>query len=84
MPQSVEELVGLLELEEIEPGLYRGRQPQTELQRVFGGQVAGQALAACTNTVPAGRYVHSLHSYFLRPGAGRQQRQQGDPRYRRR
>lgn len=68
MPQSVEELVALLELEEIEKGLYRGRQPRTELQRVFGGQVAGQALAACTKTVPEERHVHSLHSYFLRPG----------------
>lgn len=68
MPESVEELVDLLELEEIEPGLYRGRQPRTELQRVFGGQVAGQALAACTSTVPGDRYVHSLHGYFLRPG----------------
>lgn len=68
MPQSVEELVALLELEEIEQGLYRGRQPRTELQRVFGGQVAGQALAACTKTVPEERHVHSLHSYFLRPG----------------
>lgn len=68
MPQSIEELVELLDLEEIEPGLYRGRQPETELQRVFGGQVAGQALAACIYTVPDGRYVHSLHGYFLRPG----------------
>ncbi|MBO0829325.1 MAG: acyl-CoA thioesterase II [Streptosporangiales bacterium] len=68
MPQSIEELVGLLELEEIEPGLYRGRQPETELQRVFGGQVAGQALSACISTVPEDRYVHSLHGYFLRAG----------------
>lgn len=68
VPQSIEELVDLLELEEIEPGLYRGRQPETELQRVFGGQVAGQALSACISTVPEERYVHSLHGYFLRPG----------------
>lgn len=68
MPESTEELVGLLELEEIEKGLYRGRQPRTRLQRVFGGQVAGQALAACIETVEAERHVHSLHAYFLRPG----------------
>lgn len=68
MPRSVEELVGLLDLEEIETGLYRGRQPQTDLQRVFGGQVAGQALAAGTRTVDSDRHVHSLHCYFLRPG----------------
>ena len=39
-----------------------------ERQRIFGGQVAGQALMAAGRTVPAERPVHSLHSYFLRPG----------------
>ncbi|MQA01584.1 MAG: acyl-CoA thioesterase II [Streptosporangiales bacterium] len=68
MPRSVEELVGLLDLEEIEEGLYRGMQPETDLQRVFGGQVAGQALAAGIRTVADDRHVHSLHCYFLRPG----------------
>ena len=38
------------------------------MQRVFGGQVAGQALVAAGRTVPAERHVHSLHAYFLRPG----------------
>ena len=68
MPQSIDELVALLDLEEIEDGLFRGRQPDTSLQRVFGGQVAGQALAAGARTVERDREVHSLHSYFLRPG----------------
>jgi acyl-CoA thioesterase-2 len=68
MPRSVEELVDLLKLEAIEVGLYRGRQPETSMQRVFGGQVLGQALAAASRTVPAERGVHSLHAYFLRPG----------------
>ena len=68
MPQSIDELVALLDLETLEEGLYRGRQPETSLQRVFGGQVAGQALAATIRTVEAGRIVHSLHAYFLRPG----------------
>jgi acyl-CoA thioesterase II len=68
MPQSIDELVALLDLETLEDGLYRGRQPETSLQRVFGGQVAGQALAASNRTVEAGRRVHSLHAYFLRPG----------------
>jgi acyl-CoA thioesterase-2 len=35
---------------------------------VFGGQVAAQALVAAQRTVGGGRDVHSLHSYFLRPG----------------
>ena len=68
MPSSVEELKALLDLEVIEDNLFRGRQPDTKLQRVFGGQVAAQALAAANHTVPDRYQVHSLHSYFLRPG----------------
>ncbi len=68
MPQSADEVVDLLDLETIEDNLFRGRQPDTELQRVFGGQVAAQALTAATRTVPEQYVVHSLHSYFLRPG----------------
>ena len=68
VPQSVDELVALLDLEEIESNLFRGRQPATSLQRVFGGQVAGQALVAAVRTVERDRTVHSLHAYFLRPG----------------
>ncbi len=68
MPTSVEELVDLLDLETIDTNLFRGRQPITFLQRVFGGQVAGQALTAASRTAPEGTSVHSLHSYFLRPG----------------
>ena len=68
MPASVEELVALLDLEVIEDNLFRGQQPDTHLQRVFGGQVAAHALVAATRTVEEGRQVHSLHSYFLRPG----------------
>ncbi|MPQ99224.1 acyl-CoA thioesterase II [Modestobacter sp. I12A-02628] len=58
----------VLELEERAPDLYVGQTPRSPLQRIFGGQVAGQALMAADVTVPEGRYVHSLHSYFLRPG----------------
>ena len=68
VPQSLDDLVALLDLETIEENLFRGRQPETSLQRVFGGQVAGQALVAAVRTVPAERAVHSLHSYFLLPG----------------
>ncbi len=68
MPESLAELVDLLDLEPIDTGLFRGRQPRTSLQRVFGGQVAGQALAAAGRTVDPDRAVHSLHGYFLRPG----------------
>jgi acyl-CoA thioesterase-2 len=68
MPKSLEDLVELLDLEEIEVDLYRGRQPETSMQRVFGGQVLGQALVAATRTVDDDRAVHSLHAYFLRGG----------------
>jgi acyl-CoA thioesterase II len=69
MPQSLDELVDLLDLEPAGENAFLGRQPDTELQRVFGGQVAGQALVAAGACVPAGRAVNSLHAYFLRPGA---------------
>jgi acyl-CoA thioesterase II len=65
--ESLDFLVRLLDLEPIEVNIFRGVQPDEERQRVFGGQVAGQALMAAGRTVPSGR-VHSLHSYFLRPG----------------
>ena len=66
-------LLELLDLEPIEVNMFRGRSPDEERQRVFGGQVAGQALVAAGRTVdpePDGhpRRVHSLHAYFLRPG----------------
>jgi len=68
MPSSVEELVELLDLEVIEDNLFRGRQPDTMMQRVFGGQVLAQSLVAAVRTVPDTLACHSLHSYFLRPG----------------
>ena len=68
MPQSVTELIDLLDLEEIEIGLFRARQPNTQLQRIFGGQVLAQALTAAARTVSVSRVLHSLHAYFLVPG----------------
>jgi acyl-CoA thioesterase-2 len=64
----LDRLVGLLDLEQIESDIFRGRSPDDRRQRVFGGQVAGQALVAAGRTVPADRAVHSLHAYFIRPG----------------
>jgi acyl-CoA thioesterase II len=61
-------LVELLDLERIEVDIFRGRSPDENLQRVFGGQVADQALVAAGRTVPPDRPVHSLHAYFIRPG----------------
>jgi acyl-CoA thioesterase-2 len=61
-------LMSVLDLEERDTDLYVGLTPSTPLQRIFGGQVAGQALMAASLTLPEERGVHSLHSYFLRPG----------------
>jgi acyl-CoA thioesterase-2 len=67
MPTALDELVSILDLEELEVNIFRGRSPQENRQRVYGGQVAGQALVAAGRTVARG-VVHSLHAYFLRPG----------------
>jgi acyl-CoA thioesterase-2 len=67
MPPPVADLLGLLDLEAIEVNIFRGRSRDDSRLRVFGGQVAAQALVAAGRTVTRGR-VHSLHSYFLRPG----------------
>src|SRR3954466_4626297 len=69
MPQAqVDDLVALLDLESIEVNIFRGVSPDEDRQRVFGGQVAGQALVAAARTGDPDRHVHSLHAYFLRPG----------------
>ena len=69
VPQdAVDGLVKLLDLEPIEVNIFRGSSPDEDRQRIFGGQVAGQALVAAARTVGDGRGVHSLHAYFLRAG----------------
>jgi acyl-CoA thioesterase II len=66
--RALDGLLDLLDLEQIELDIFRGRSPDDRRQRVFGGQVAGQALVAAGRTVPEDRPVHSLHAYFIRPG----------------
>src|SRR6266850_2891176 len=68
MGRALDDLIDILELEQLEVNLFRGVSPQEDRQRVFGGQVAGQALVAAGRTVDSDRHVHSLHAYFLRPG----------------
>ncbi|MEL7428887.1 MAG: acyl-CoA thioesterase II [Pseudomonadota bacterium] len=68
MSKAVEVLIKTLDLERIEQDVYRGESPQVGWQRVFGGQVIGQALVAAQRTVDEGRLAHSLHGYFMRPG----------------
>ncbi|WP_410668993.1 acyl-CoA thioesterase II [Amycolatopsis sp. cmx-4-68] len=64
----LDRLVALLDLEKIEENIFRGVSPAHSPVRVFGGQVAGQALVAAGRTVPEERQVHSLHAYFIRGG----------------
>jgi acyl-CoA thioesterase-2 len=69
MPSAIQDVLSILDLEQIEVNLFRGRSPQTTWQRVFGGQVIGQALVAACRTVDTnGRPPHSLHAYFLLAG----------------
>lgn len=69
MNQVLADLLDLLDLEKIEEDMYLGVSPKTGWQRVYGGQVLGQALVAASRTVPdEDRIAHSLHGYFLRPG----------------
>lgn len=67
MSESLTDLISILDLEPIEENLFRGSSPKTGWQRVFGGQVIGQAMAAACRTVE-GRLPHSLHCYFILPG----------------
>jgi acyl-CoA thioesterase-2 len=69
MASAIESLLAVLDLETLEVNLFRGRSPQVTWQRVFGGQVVGQALVAACRTVDVTiRPPHSLHAYFLLPG----------------
>jgi len=68
MPAAIENLLRILDLEPLEHNLFRGRSPEDGWQRVFGGQVIGQALVAASRTVEPDRKAHSLHAYFMRPG----------------
>jgi acyl-CoA thioesterase-2 len=67
MQTAIASLLSILDLEKLEENLFRGLSPQVGWQRVFGGQVIGQALVAAARTVE-GRGAHSLHAYFMRPG----------------
>jgi acyl-CoA thioesterase-2 len=67
MSRALDQLLSILDIETLEVNLFRGLSPQVGWQRVFGGQVIGQALVAANRTVN-GRLAHSLHAYFLRAG----------------
>ena len=66
--KNVQELIRLIQLEQIEENIYRGQSYKTPWGRVFGGQVLAQSLNAAYQTVPVGRFAHSMHAYFILPG----------------
>jgi acyl-CoA thioesterase II len=70
MSNALQDVLSILDLEPLEVNLFRGRSPQSRWQRVFGGQVIGQALVAACRTVEdiGTRPPHSLHAYFLLGG----------------
>src|SRR5438105_13608284 len=67
MSKGLIDLISILDLEQLEVNLFRGNSPKTSWQRVFGGQVIGQAMVAACRTVE-GRLPPSLHCYFILPG----------------
>ncbi|MCK1352664.1 acyl-CoA thioesterase II [Bradyrhizobium sp. CW7] len=67
MPRTLVDLPTLLDLESLDLNLFRGNIPNAGSERVFGGQLIGQAMAAACRTVK-GRLPHSLHGYFLSAG----------------
>jgi acyl-CoA thioesterase-2 len=69
MSSAIQNLLEILDLEKLEENLFRGRSPQVTWQRVFGGQVIGQALVAACRTLDVKESPpHSLHAYFLLAG----------------
>ncbi|MGH6615358.1 acyl-CoA thioesterase [Sphingomonas sp.] len=67
--QLAADLVDLLDVEPLDTDLYRGKVGNDGFGRVFGGQVIGQALQAAQRSTDAPKIAHSLHAYFMRPGA---------------
>ncbi|MBO1687850.1 acyl-CoA thioesterase II, partial [Clostridium butyricum] len=67
MSKSLIDLLSILDIEQLEVNMFRGVSPKTRWQRVFGGQVIGQAMVAACRTVEnvEKRLPHSLHCYFI-------------------
>jgi acyl-CoA thioesterase-2 len=67
-PTALDILIATLTLEPLEDNLFRGPRASEGWQRVYGGLVLGQSLAAAASTVDPTRPIHSLHGYFLLAG----------------
>jgi acyl-CoA thioesterase-2 len=68
MPDRLDRLLTLLDIETLDANLFRGQSRDDGFKQLYGGQVVAQALVAATRTVPKDRPAQSLHAYFLRPG----------------
>lgn len=67
MSKTLIDLPAILALEQLDLNVFCGNTPDTSSQRVFGGQLIGQAMIAACRTVKE-RLPHSLHGYFLKAG----------------
>ncbi|MEU7868744.1 acyl-CoA thioesterase domain-containing protein [Dactylosporangium sp. NPDC049140] len=65
---DVSDLLEVLDLRPVGDSVFEGRNSALDLPRVFGGQLAAQALVAAARTVPSRQLPQSLHATFLRPG----------------
>ena len=66
--KNIEELIPILDLEQIEENIFRGKSHFMGSPRVFGGQILAQTIRAAQLTVPDDRRIHSMHGYFILPG----------------
>lgn len=69
MTTAFDKMIAQLSLTPLSTDVYLGESTDIlNSGRIFGGQVLGQALVASSLTVDSSRDIHSLHSYFIRPG----------------
>lgn len=68
MNDALAELIARHELEQLDDNLFRGYSPPSPRQRIYGGLVLSQSIAAAQRTVAAPLQLHSMHAYFMRGG----------------
>lgn len=67
MAVDLDDLLGCMQLQEVEPGVVEGRNLDIGYHRVFGGQILAQVLTAAADASPE-KSVKSLHVLFPREG----------------
>jgi acyl-CoA thioesterase-2 len=66
--QTLSHLIDTLSPRDCGEGRFVAAHTHPDAERLYGGQVLAQCLAAAVATVAPERRVHSQHAYFLRPG----------------